>query len=645
MSAIGGIIHLEGKPVDRATMDRMLSALTPYGQDAQNQIHLGQSAFLRTLLRTTPEDSLDQQPLHHRESNSVLMFDGRIDNRKELAEALRIKASELKLMPDSALVLRALLKWDTNALVKLRGDFALAFWGVSKQRLLLARDPLGFRPLFWVRKPWGLAFATMPKGLFCIPGISTALDEESVHDFLCLLPMTGERSFFHDINRVKPAHGLLWEDGKVIHFRYFTFNKGKELRLPSDENYVDALRDSLHKAVARRLRVAGPVGTHLSSGLDSSTVTAFAATQLAESNRKLVAYTASPREDFTGPVPKGRHWNEAAGARLVASRFPNIEHVVIRTGGRSPIKDLGAFTEQMQQPVLNPTNFSWSKAIDDDATDRGIRVLLKGGMGNLTISYPGMPVLQRCLAQGHLLEWWQEAKRRKRQTPNRPWRALLVHSAMPLMPGFLWRRVAERWGLLTDITSIKAINPELMKRMNTIKRSRSAGWDLSYQPPRNGRRMRVDSITRLDSGQFYAGLNAQGLEHRDPTADVDLIELCLSIPEKQYRTSTESKWLLKRVMTGILPEEVIHSETRGLQAADWFEDFERSLPEVSRHLEQLQHHPRAGEYLSLKDMAESITGLPTSGWDTQEVYSQYRLKLLRGLAVGCFISYSENRNE
>ena len=157
--------------------------------------------------------------------------------------------------------------------------------------------------------------------------------------------------------------------------------------------------------------------------------------------------------------------------------------------------------------------------------------------------------------------------------------------------------------------------------------------------------MRVDSITRLDSGQFYAGLNVQGLEHRDPTADVDLIDLCLSIPENQYRTATESKWLLKRMMNDILPEEIIHSKTRGLQAADWFEDLERSLPEVGRQFEQLRHHSQASQFLDLDGMAESIAELPVSGWETWEIYSQYRLKLLRGLAVGCFIKYTEPRNE
>ena len=106
MSAIAGIIQCDGRPVDRATLERMQTVLTPYGRDVQNHVHQGSAAFLRTLLRTTPEDRLDHQPLVHAESGTTLLFDGRIDNRDELAHALGLSAAGTALMADSDLVLR-----------------------------------------------------------------------------------------------------------------------------------------------------------------------------------------------------------------------------------------------------------------------------------------------------------------------------------------------------------------------------------------------------------------------------------------------------------------------------------------------------------------------------------------------------------
>ncbi|BBI65041.1 hypothetical protein HSBAA_63470 [Vreelandella sulfidaeris] len=146
MSAIAGLIHLDASTVDRDTLQRMQTLLTPYGRDAQHSWHLQNVGLTRTLLRTTPEDSLDQQPLWRGTEKLALVFDGRIDNRDELCEKLGIGTEQAALMADSELVYQACLRWETATPKHLLGDFAIACWQPQRQRLWLARDPLGMRP-------------------------------------------------------------------------------------------------------------------------------------------------------------------------------------------------------------------------------------------------------------------------------------------------------------------------------------------------------------------------------------------------------------------------------------------------------------------------------------------------------------------
>jgi asparagine synthase (glutamine-hydrolysing) len=135
VTAIAGIVQLDSRLPDRAAVERMAALLTPHGPDAQNHVLLPTGALLRTLCRIVPEDSLDAQPMHHGASGAYAVFDGRLDNREELGLALGIADPEARLMADSALALRACLRWGSDSPAHLLGDFALACWYPRERRL------------------------------------------------------------------------------------------------------------------------------------------------------------------------------------------------------------------------------------------------------------------------------------------------------------------------------------------------------------------------------------------------------------------------------------------------------------------------------------------------------------------------------
>lgn len=644
MTAIAGIIRHDQAMVDKGTLDRMLNVLAPYGVDAQQCRSMGNAGFVRSLLRTTPEDALDHQPCLDADSGWTLVFDGRIDNREELAAALGLDSARLRTLADSALVLHAWVRWESASLPRLLGDFALAAWHARSRRLFMARDYLGTRPLFWYQGDGFLAFASLPKALFAIPGVPREISEEGLHDFLSLLPTTDGSTFYRGIQRVMPGQCVIDDDGRKRLETWYSFDAKRELRLSRDDDYVDGFTERLELAVARRLRAVGPIATELSSGFDSSTVTAVAAAQLASRGESLLAYTSVPREGFADRTRGGTYADEGPGARAVAALYPNIEHCLVSSDGTSALEGLDFAIEAHDRPTLNPCNGVWVDRIRSLASARGVRVLLNGGIGNTSISYDGRALLPALFGRGRWIRWQHEAHALLRAYPGLRWRRLLAHSLAAWMPQALWSQWKSWRGGGWNLGDYSAINPAFMAQMGTAARAARAGVDLTYRDLANGRLTRIRTLQLIDIGEYSLAANQVGLEPRDPTSDRELVEYCLAVPESQYLRDGKTRWLLRRAMAGRLPAEILDCQNRGLQAADWYESTERDLPRIRRELERLQAHPSAGRYLDLPALQASLDAWPRSGWHSAELEKRYRLKLLRGLSAGAFVRYVENDN-
>ncbi len=644
MSAIAGLIRFDSSSVDSATIERIENILRPYGRDAQHHWCQGGAAFIHTLLRTTPEESLDRQPLYHAASDSCLLFDGRLDNREDLSRELGLDVAAAALLADSDLVLQAVLRWQMDAVHHLIGNFALACWCERERTLWLARDPLGHRPLFWHQQNGFFAFASLPKALFAIPGVPRTICEERLSDLLTLIPMVGPESFFKGIYRVEPGQILVLKEDKVSTRRYHSFDPDREIHLASDDDYQQAFAEKVEQAIASCLRSNGPIASHLSSGFDSSSVTALAARQLERQGKRLIAYTAVPRRDFAGPVPKGRHADEGPGARALAEKFGNIDHLLVDSSGVSPLDKLTEDVEALDRAPLNTCNMMWIDAINAAASERGCRVLLSGQMGNMTISYTGEQYLPALLGQRQLVRWWHEISAFKRSHPGRRWRGLLAQSFGPYLPVWLWLMIEMYRGKGRKLSDYTAIHPAFMRRIGTQERVRKAGWDTSYRPWADGRRMRIAVLNRVDGGEHHLAASLYGFDMRDPTSDLRLLEFCLAVPDHQYLRNGQTRWLLKRMMGEILPPEILHAQTKGLQAADWYENATKALPQIRAALDNHRLHGKIGQYLDLETLQADLEQWPDSGWAQEKIIQKYRLKLLRGLSVAEFIRYVEPDN-
>lgn len=644
MTAIAGVVFSEGRGIDQDCLRAMNSALAPYGRDGQNQ-WVGNGVFLlRTLLRTTPEDAFDQQPVVHDGAGVVLVFDGRIDNRDELIRAIGFDARRAASMSDSEIVLRGYLKWGLDAPAHFVGDFAFACFDIESRRLVLARSPLGLRPLFWFSDGNVVAFASMPKAIFRLPGFRVAVCEKRLHEFVCNQPQVDSNTFFVGIHRVEPGQMVLFERG-VIDFRIFhSFAESRLIEYGSDREYVEAFSEQLERAVECRLRANGEIATELSSGYDSSTVTAIAALLMKKRGAGIRAYTAVPREGYASPVPSGWHGDESVGARALCAGLGNVEHVLIRSDETTILGGLADYIASSDRAPLNACNSAWARVLQSRVCADGARVLLSGAVGNLSTSHEGYTYLSTLLGKMQVFAWLREAGAIRRRHASATWSTLIKMSVAPYTHRLASLFGKEPWGLADydkdrDFTESSPVSIDFHHRMTKLNWRHGAPMAQLAGPWADGRSQRIALLKVIDIGEFSAHSNSLGLDVRDPTADARLVEFCLGIPESLFLRNGKTRWILHQALGNVLPVEITEKRTKGLQAADWHEVLSRELASVKLALLKMNASSSIRGFIDVDSLIADAERWPLAGFERPEVLRRYRYRMLRGLAAGLFLQY------
>ena len=623
-----------------AECERMLRAQQIYAPDAGVSRAAGAAVLGRRLFRLTPEDRFDRGP--EMRGGRILVADARLDNRPELASALGISPADSSRLSDAALLMHALDRWDEEAVARLTGYFAFALWDPESERLLLARDFLGHRPLHYHRGDGFFAFASMPKGLHALDSVPVAPNQRMAADFLALMPDNGSETFFEGVEKVIPGHiAVVTRDG--IETRRYWHPPAALLRLKSGAEYEEALREKVDSAVAAQLRGAGSeVGAHLSGGLDSGTVAATAARLLAPDGGKVTAFTSVPRVGYSGGI-RNAISDEGPLSAAIASLYPNMDHVLIRSGERSPFENLDRSFFLFERPVLNLCNEVWLEAIAEAAKQRGLKVVLGGALGNLSISYDGMQLLPQLLSRGRLLRLGREIGGLLR-TGTRVG-TIASQTLGPFLPVPLWRMVQRLRGKPVGLHGYSAINPGSVAANGVVARASERGLDLSYRPRSDPVETRLWAIDRVDPGNYIKGwLGGWGVDMRDPTADQRLIEFCLSVPAEQFLAGGIPRSLARRAFADRLPAEVVRERRKGYQAADWHEGLTAGLDDLRMEVERFAEIDATTDALDTRRLAGLARKLPDGDWHDDLVTGSYRLALLRGVSAGHFIRKAAGSN-
>lgn len=645
MSGIAGLLRFDGLEASRHELERVANALRAHGPDRSQVMVDGAAGFAHVLLRMTPEDRFDRQPWRGA-SGAVITADLRLDNRDDMLARIGVAAKDAMSWPDSRIVLSAFEKFGDAVWPMLRGPFAVAIRSPHQRRLTLVRDQVGLNVVMWHRCERFFAFATMPNGLFAFDGVHRELNEEKFADFLVLNHAEHVTTIYKDVFRVAPAHFMRIEaNGAIAHHRYWSARDIKPVKLRTDQDYADGLRERLDRAVVRQMRSAHPIGCLLSGGLDSSSVAMLAARALAQKDERLATFTGVPRRGFQANAPAGHYLDETPYVDAIAAAAGNIDVTCVENGDGDDLAELERFFVALEGPVRNPTNLGWVLAILKLARRRGRRVLLGGLRGNLTVSWDGWSQTADHLRCGRFLTAWRQCQGYYRRTPFSRWAAARNLLVEPLTPDWLRARLGRHHDRdrLAPWREHSPIRPEFAAAMGVDARARRLGHDFRY-------RMRPDErfrgLFQIDyDGDWHAAEKAfSGVEVRDPTADLDVISYCFGVPPEQYLVENIDRSLIRRAMWGLVPEVVLTNRQRGLQAPDWHERLEPRRDALAHEIAELRKSPLAQRAIDLARLERAVKNWPSGRWHRPEIFTEYNLALMRGIAGGRFLRWLERAN-
>lgn len=574
MSGIAGIIRLDGAPAAGGDVDRMLLAMARRGPDRRQSLSAGTTTFGQALLATTPEALAELQPWINQSSGAIVVSDSRLDNRPELLRSLGIERA-VDQVGDGELLHAAYERWGTECAARLLGDFAFAIWDPSLQQLFCARDVMGVRPLYFHHSPGVLfAFASSAEALLEVAQIPRQFDEGRIADVLMGDTAGGDReghdrtsSFFSAISRLPSAHHLLMDAAGIRQWRYWRPSDappfGGHLSKVTEEEWIDGLREHLQRAVHRRMRSHGRVGSMLSGGLDSSAVVALASQHLqAAGHSTLPTYSATSQQPGCP---------ETAAIATMLAHFPLQSTRVDWEACDHLIDEATPDWARQGEPwdvTLTIVDFQYR-----NAARQGVRCIMDGIDADRLLSEEDY--LQGLVARGQFRRAIYESRQSARFFGDRFSLTDFLRTTVPQALAPQWmRRPWRRWR--RSVAPIPAIFlPAFLQRLDVDARQQACA-------AANAREQQADAVagvhTSMNSADLQAGVErygrvaaAHGIEPRHPFLDRQLIEYCAWLPLSLRLRDGYPKWVLRQALVGVLPDQV--TWRRGKEHLGWRFNF------------------------------------------------------------------------
>ncbi|MEA2703930.1 MAG: hypothetical protein QOD63_1875 [Actinomycetota bacterium] len=639
MSAICGVVHRAGRPVHSVVLAPVLDALRGLGPDgggtwagAAGPCNVAIGAALRT---RTPEDGNDRQPLVSDDGSLVIVADARLDNRRDLLSTLRVRSTE----PDSRLIAAAYGRWGRGCVERLVGVFAFALVDRRRGGVLLARDHTGNRPLVVYEGNGVVAFSSTALALTALPAVGHDLDEQWVREILALTYT--DRTYVDSVRWVPPAHAVWIDADGARRWAWWDPDPEHVVDLGGLQAHAVRLGNALDEAVAGQLHGAETVGAFVSGGLDSPSVAAAVAGQIAPG--PLRTYTSAPPPEWDGPTPRNWDADESALVRDLAACYPNMEPTFLQVpeaalfdGRYERYWELGA------GPPRNPCNMLWTDAVYEQAAADGVATVFCGDLGNLAFSADGPDWLMALLRRGQLGEVAREALAFR---AHKPLASTLRGDLLGRFQPSWLRRARTRRGLRADIQhdwlSATALQPQLHPTVDLV----AAMPQLDVGRHVSGR-VSLFAMRAVVAGQADLMAATQAVwrvDRRDPTADRRVLDVAMTQPEWVRRRRGVNRAVAREAMRDRLPASILWRTRRGSQLPDWLDHMTRARAEIETELDALRDHPTSRRVID----AERLTTLvrqwpePAHAADTRTVYD-YRFALLRALVVSRYLRWFED---
>ncbi len=554
MSGIFGIFNRHDNSIEEKTVNTMLDAMSYWEPDERDTWIDGPVTLGHIMLWNTPESKYEHLPLN--KETYVLTMDARIDNRDELFNEVDLPDRSLEEIGDSEFILSAYRKWGEDCPKHLLGDFAFAIWDEKKEQLFCARDHVGIKPFYFYLDNDLFVFSNDMQGILVHPDISKDLLDESVANYLVnsMLISTTD-TFYKNIKKLNPAHTLIIKSSEIKKNCYWKAENALKINFPNEKAYADKLRQLLEQTVYDRMRSNYPIASHLSGGLDSSSIAVIAARKLHEKDEKLIAFNwlhePTESDDST--------YYEWSNSKCIAEA-EDIDHSYVSISEA----DMLHYIKNHNIKYGDSAGFWYEYPVQEAAKSKNVRTMLSGWDGDGLISYHGMSYYSNMVQQGKLIRVLKEIKKivsKKSMTFKNSVSFFYNNVLIPFVPRrFYCRMPKSKCG--TDYT-FQVIKKDFLP---IIYKELEKTTDLTMQPQSIIRDHMLAYFneghlqSRIDSWSASSFVNR--LEYRYPLLDKRIIEFALGVPAELFVHNGRGRYLFRSAIQGLLPEKVLWSNSK-----------------------------------------------------------------------------------
>jgi asparagine synthase (glutamine-hydrolysing) len=581
MCGIAGIVAADRLHADeRARVARMRDVLRHRGPDDAGTF-ADERAVLGHRRLSIVDLAAGHQPLANEDETVWIVFNGEIYNHAALRRELEAAGHVYRTHSDTETIVHAYEQWGDACVERLRGMFAFAIWDAPRRRLLLARDRLGIKPLYWTVAHGRLLFGSEIKAILESGLVQARANEAALPELLSTRYLSGADTLFKDVRRLLPGHTLVYEDGAVATRQFWDVPVGRAadagadtVARATDRDLVARFRALLEESVRLRLMADVPLGMFLSGGLDSSAIAALMARMI---DRPLRTFSVAFDH---------RAYSELEYARQVADAIGAERHEVV-IGERDFFGALPRLVWHEDEPIAHPSSVPLY-FVSALAREHVTVVLTGEGSDELLAGYGKYPRA--------LVNWRAAAAYAAVPGPVRAW---IAGAVVPRLPAAI-RRYARRSFLAVERTpeamffdNFAAIGLDAQSRLLARPTAALATSAQAYGPSRAYFDAPAQGATTLDR-LLYTDLKtylvellmkqdqmsmAASIESRVPFLDHHLVEFVAALPARMKLRGFQTKWILREAVKGLVPPAILARRKMGFPVpfAHWMRGPSRQL--------------------------------------------------------------------
>lgn len=558
MCGIAGIIHLDGKPVDRDLLERMTDVIEHRGPDASGFYVKKNVGLGHRRLSIIDLSENGRQPMCNEDNNVWITFNGEIYNYKSINNVLKNRGHVFRSNCDTETIVHAYEEFGRDCLGHLRGMFAFGMWDEKEKRFFAAVDRLRIKPLYYTQVGNTFLFASELKALLATGLVKPVLNSEAIHHYLSLQAVPVPMTIYQNVFTLPGGYALEIRDGKIEVFQYWDIEYGTDGAGDMAE-YKKNVRNLVWESVEMRMMSDVPLGAFLSGGIDSSTIVAI-----------MSQISSQPVQTFSiGYDVGGADYDDTYYANLVSRRF-KTEHKRITITADDVLSHLPGFLHHLDQPSSDAIN---SYFVSELAAKDVTVVLCGQGGDELFAGYNSFLLLDKFMQRDAR---WSQLPLFLRKS---------IAGTVRMLPGS-FSPVQKMDRFLRDYGSF--INKYARIRMELYEEEKTRFYSDSFKARLNGAdtmRIYQNYIDRIPPGVeainkvSYLDLKthlgdilmrdvdvmsmAFSLETRVPLIDHKLVEYASNIPAEWKLKNGITKYILIESVRDLLPAEVVNRKKLG----------------------------------------------------------------------------------